>query len=674
MKVFITGGDGFGWALDEDLKAARKLFSDFIFTTNISDAEIVYSIWPRKLLEIPENDLINKKIICAFDNPPSFWIRQPEFARLFRIVGLWVCHSRQSKEEAESLQLNVIYFPYILGEEFLGTTSETFVDDEKKRLGIPNNVYLIGNFQRDTEGQNLKIFKKQKGPDIFVELLRVLQERGLSFHVVLAGPRRHWVIKELETSNIGYTYFGDRKNNDDLKSNLLTRECLAKLYRIIDIYVLPSRWEGGPYAILEAIGMKTKIISTGVGLAGEILSKEAIFENVYDAAAKIEKDIQSNYLTKEVDVNFTRLTANYVPDVIERYKNNLKLAVDNASRLQLDCQARVDCNHAYKKNIINKATEKIKKSFPYIWKNYPYTISIVRKFVKPPYGGANQFLLALKKEFLKNNIQVLNNKFDSRIDAYLLDSIWFDEVMLNDLEPYFSRPRIHRLDGIIHSYRGSEKIIDDKIYQINKYYSSASVIQSFFSLKQIYSFGYSPTSPCIIHNASDPDIFFPDVSRRIGLDPKKKIRLIATSWSDNPRKGGAFLEWIDDNIDFSTYQVTFVGNSKLRFKNIKKLDPCESLKLSQLIRQHDIYLALSQNESCSNALIEAMSCGLPVLYYDSGSYSELIGAGGISFKSTDEIISKLTVLASHYENFRKCVLPPTIQEVAAKYKKALFGN
>ena len=39
----------------------------------------------------------------------------------------------------------------------------------------------------------------------------------------------------------------------------------------------------------------------------------------------------------------------------------------------------------------------------------------------------------------------------------------------------------------------------------------------------------------------------------------------------------------------------------------------------------DAYLALSYMDPCPNAVIEAMSCGLPVLYADSGGIPELIG-------------------------------------------------
>ena len=44
------------------------------------------------------------------------------------------------------------------------------------------------------------------------------------------------------------------------------------LYNILDLYIVSSRIEGGPQAIMEAAYTKTPIVSTDVGVASEILS------------------------------------------------------------------------------------------------------------------------------------------------------------------------------------------------------------------------------------------------------------------------------------------------------------------------------------------------------------------------------------------------------------------
>ena len=44
------------------------------------------------------------------------------------------------------------------------------------------------------------------------------------------------------------------------------------------------------------------------------------------------------------------------------------------------------------------------------------------------------------------------------------------------------------------------------------------------------------------------------------------------------------------------------------------------------------YLAPSCDDPCSNALLEALACGLPAAYRDSGGHPELVGEGGLPFR------------------------------------------
>ena len=46
------------------------------------------------------------------------------------------------------------------------------------------------------------------------------------------------------------------------------------------------------------------------------------------------------------------------------------------------------------------------------------------------------------------------------------------------------------------------------------------------------------------------------------------MRLIATSWSDNPRKGVDVLEWLDRNLDRDP-EVTFAGRTQAKFESIR---------------------------------------------------------------------------------------------------------
>ena len=52
-KVFLTGGDDIGWALDEDLRLTRKALEGFVEFTDLEACEVVHSVWWEPLLSKP---------------------------------------------------------------------------------------------------------------------------------------------------------------------------------------------------------------------------------------------------------------------------------------------------------------------------------------------------------------------------------------------------------------------------------------------------------------------------------------------------------------------------------------------------------------------------------------------------------------------------------------------
>src|SRR5690606_10137696 len=125
-------------------------------------------------------------------------------------------------------------------------------------LKIDKDVYLIGSFQRDTEGKDLKSPKLIKGPDILLAILQQVYQAHPNIMVILAGPRRFWLIKQLKKFNIPYMYLGETQDEaiDDLQTNTKSLETISKLYNLIDLYIISSRMEGGPKAETEAASTK----------------------------------------------------------------------------------------------------------------------------------------------------------------------------------------------------------------------------------------------------------------------------------------------------------------------------------------------------------------------------------------------------------------------------------
>ena len=180
-------------------------------------------------------------------------------------VDLYHVISLKTKEQLERLtSKEIISIPFWVNQENL------FQIDNKgnlrKKYGFTEDDYIIGSFQRDTEGSDLVSPKLIKGPDIFIDLVNRLSKTK-NVKVLLSGTRRQYVISNLEKLGIPYEYF-----------EMVQIDQLNEFYNILDLYLVSSRLEGGPQAVLECAVTKTPIISTDVGVASEILHPESIFD------------------------------------------------------------------------------------------------------------------------------------------------------------------------------------------------------------------------------------------------------------------------------------------------------------------------------------------------------------------------------------------------------------
>ena len=71
-----------------------------------------------------------------------------------------------------------------------------------------------------------------------------------------------------------------------------------------------------------------------------------------------------------------------------------------------------------------------------------------------------------------------------------------------------------------------------------------------------------------------------------------------------------------------------------------------------------IFIAASENDPCSNALVEALACGLPAVYRDSGGHGELAGGAGLGLTRADEIPDLLQRLGDEYERYQDLMSGP----------------
>ena len=296
-------------------------------------------------------------------------------------------------------------------------------------------------------------------------------------------------------------------------------------------------------------------------------------------------------------------------------------------------------------------------------------LAVFHEFHEPPYGGGNQFLLALVRELQRRGLSIEIDRLSGHTPACLYNSFNFDFRRLCRFARDGVR-MVHRVDGPIGAYRGFDDGTDRRIVQINAL-ADATIVQSRFSLEEHRELGLELRDPVVIHNSVDPAIFHPPAAREpIGDRP---LRVIATSWSQNPRKGRDILAWLDEHLDFSAVELTFAGQAPASFGHIRTVSPLPSPQLADLLRAHDAYLAPSRDDPCSNALLEALACGLPAVYLRSGGHPELVGAGGVGFDAPEELPDVFGQLGVQLDELRAAIRVPPLGEVTDRYLEVLLG-
>ncbi len=264
MKIYLSNINE-SWIVDRVKEEWINNNKD-ITTSKIADADIVWIISPWLWKKIPKKYLKNKIVVCSIYHFDGSYKERNEFIKRDKFVNFYHVISENTKTQISHLtDKSIQSIPFWVNNQIFFN-----IDDKKslrEKYNIPNNSYLIGSFQRDTEGKDLVSPKLIKGPDRFLEIVKNLYRENKDLQVLLTGKRRNYLINKFKELDIPYIYF-----------EMTDFTTLNELYNCLDLYIVTSRIEGGPQAILECGITKTPIISTNVGVAPEILPAKSIFD------------------------------------------------------------------------------------------------------------------------------------------------------------------------------------------------------------------------------------------------------------------------------------------------------------------------------------------------------------------------------------------------------------
>jgi len=266
MKIFILAiQDGPPWACD-NIRSDWQLF--FPQTdASLQDCDVIWLLSNWQWQTIPESHLVSKKVVCTIHHIVEEKFNQVDFEKRDKFVDVYHAPCEITKNIISKYTTKKIrVLPYWYNEKIW--YAQKNIDSLKNKHGLPKDKTLIGSFQRDTEGSDLKSPKLEKGPDLFCDTIESLKTKP---HVILTGWRREYVLNRLRDKQISYSYFemADFKTMNDL-------------YNCLDYYLITSRAEGGPQSLLEGSACGTRVLSTNVGMATEVLPANFICEDKED--------------------------------------------------------------------------------------------------------------------------------------------------------------------------------------------------------------------------------------------------------------------------------------------------------------------------------------------------------------------------------------------------------
>ena len=291
MKIYLNKARE-NWILDRLRKEWYEYNID-ISSKLLINSDTIWLASPWTWKKLNQSTLKKKKVVCSiyhidFDKFTEFDLT--EFKERDKFVDYYHVISQNTKLQLSSLTTKkIISIPF-----WINQNNWFHIEDKRKlkeKYKIEDEYYLIGSFQRDSEGHDVNLPKLSKGPDRFLEIVKDMNKEKKVL-VLLTGKRRNYIINALEENNIQYKYF-----------EMVNIKKINELYNMLNLYIVTSRVEGGPQAILECAITKTPIISTDVGVAKEILSKESLFS-------------MENF-------------RNAKPNVPEAYKNSQKYIIPN---------------------------------------------------------------------------------------------------------------------------------------------------------------------------------------------------------------------------------------------------------------------------------------------------------------------------------------------------------
>lgn len=207
---------------------------------------------------------------------------------------------------------------YLLPNAWHGTVNHLDRHVARRELGIPDGAFHLGWVGR---------LSREKGADTLIEALPHLGELPCFVSLLGDGPERHSIEQQLDRLGL--------QNRVTLHGTVPEA---ARYFRSFDVFVLSSRSEGTPLALLEAMDAGVPVIATEVGGVPDAVTREEALLVPPENPSALSQAIQSAFRDSEGSAARARaarerLKTRFAPEPwLDRYEDIYRQVVRHASR------------------------------------------------------------------------------------------------------------------------------------------------------------------------------------------------------------------------------------------------------------------------------------------------------------------------------------------------------
>lgn len=168
--------------------------------------------------------------------------------------------------------------------------SEEDTKNIKDKYNLPENYVLC-----------LSTLEPRKNLRLLLDAYESLFNEGITAEIVLAG-RKGWkmdgFLKDYSKDFLQHVHFTGFVDDEDLPA----------IYKLAQVFVFPSSYEGFGIPPLEALACGTPVISSDAASLPEILGAMAIYFKSSDLKALIDMIKSKNYITKSINTDDAHLS------------------------------------------------------------------------------------------------------------------------------------------------------------------------------------------------------------------------------------------------------------------------------------------------------------------------------------------------------------------------------